>query len=75
MNKKETILRKNERNLKKFLKNRVPDLEALRSELCTNATKQSIEPITQPMSMLHEVNSFSIPKRNKKSPIFLRYLL
>jgi len=75
MNKKETIKRKNERNLKIFLKNRVPDLEALRSKLCTNATKQSKEPITQPMSMLHEDNSFSIPKRNKINPIFLRDLL
>lgn len=75
MNKKKTIKRKKERDLKIFLKNREPDLEDLRSRLCTNATKPSIEPITQPMSMLHEVNSFSIPKRNKINPIFLRYLL
>ena len=43
MNKKETIKRNNERNLKIFLKNRAPDLGALRSELCTNDSfKQQI---------------------------------
>ena len=75
MNKKETLKRRNEQNLKKFLKNRAPDLGALRSKLCTNDTKPSKEPITQPMSMLHEDNSYSVPKRKKINPIFLRYLL
>ncbi len=75
MNKKETITRKKERDLKKILKNRVPDLEALRSELCTNDTKLSIEPIRQPMNILYDHDIFSIPKKNKINPVFLRYLL
>jgi hypothetical protein len=76
MNKKETIKRKNERELKNHLKKRGSNLEALRSEFCTNnSNKLPTEPIKQPMNILYEVNSFSSPKRNKINPIFLRYLL